>query len=156
VSGVQPTSDIAVRASLFEAVFTLGGDVLVRGGVKSSFSETGSPLKIEPIGLAVHLEAPSAGVDMRHMFALSLENSAGIPVPWSRRWPTASDGLRFLLEAAVDVFGPVPPGRATLGVPWCANLHNVKVPDPRRYRLVLSVDNADARRLDFDVVDMNR
>lgn len=155
MSGVEPTTDVAMKASLFASVLMLAGDIVVHGGTKTTFSATGSPLEIEPIGVAAHLEVPPAGVNMRHVFALGLETSAGIPVPWSHRPLTAIGGTRLLLEAAVDVFAPVRSGQAPLAVPWCTNLHHVEVPEAGRYRLVLSVGDVDTRRLDFDVVDMN-
>jgi hypothetical protein len=149
---MERASGITMHASLFAAAFTLGGKVHVLGGIKRSFRASCLPLQIEPIGVAAILEVPPDAIDTRHICTLSLENHAGIPVLWSRQGPTASGAVRYKLEAAVDVAGPVPVGRATLSVPWCSNLYHVEVPDAGRYRLVLSVGELDACRLDFDVV----
>ncbi len=143
---------IMANAGLFGTVYMLDGDILVQGGVKTSFRASGSPLLVEPIGLAVHLEVPANDVDKRHLLALSLENDQGEPMPISRRRSAAGDEILLLLECALDVPGPVPEGLDTLRVPWCANLHHVKVHAAGHYRLVLSIDQVDAKRLDFEVV----
>lgn len=143
---------ITANAGLFEEVYMHGTDILVQGGVKTTLRASGSPLMVEPLGVAAHLEVPPTGVDIRHMLALSLENEHREPMPIARRPSAVGDETLFLLEWAVDVFGPVPDGLETLRVPWCTNLHHIKVPEPGLYRLVLSIDQVDTNWLDFEVV----
>lgn len=143
---------ITASAGLFGEVYMLGTDILVQGGIKTTLRASGSPLMVEPIGVAAHLEVPPTEVDMRHMLALSLENEHREPMPIACRPSAVGDETLFLLEWAVDVFVPVPNRLETLRVSWCTNLHHIKVSEPGLYRLVLSIDQVDTKRLDFEVV----
>ncbi len=145
-----------VNAMLYDGTALVNGEILVQGGVRSSFTASGRPLRIAPIGVAAHLTVARADVGCRYTLQLSLEDEGGTPVAlWDG--PTALarlGGPLYVADYELDVPARAPDGvgAGPLQVPWCTTLTTLTAPAPGRYQLVISVDDVDARRLEFDVV----
>lgn len=152
-----------VNAMLCNGAALINGEIVVEGGVRSSFTASGRPLRVAPIGVAAHLTVSLAEVARRHTLQLSLEDEDGTPIVlWDGPVALARHGgPLYVADYQVDVparalDGVGGAGAETLRVSWCTSLTTLTVPALGHYQLVLAVDGIDARRLELDIVSPAR